>query len=141
MTIRPMQRATAIFVLAATAAFGFVACGSSEPPSNDEASRDALALAEEATDAIDDLESRTDDLAEELDKVDSARRDLATKLDRIHGDLRDSVANLRASLSDIAADADSARDSAQSALGEIEAALERLAVLENRFDYHLRKDH
>jgi hypothetical protein len=48
---------------------------------------------------------------------------------------------VRSSLSDANSDAEAARASADSALGEVEAALERLAVLENRFDYHLRNDH
>ena len=140
MTIRAMQRAV-LLVLAALAAASFAACGSSNDPEPSQGSEEALRLAEDATEDIAALEERADDLAEELDKVDSDRRALASKFERIHKDLRDSIATVRASLSGISDEADSARDSAQAALGEMEDALERLSVLENRFDYHLRNDH
>lgn len=141
MTIRAMKRATATSVLAVLAAASFAACGGSEEPVDPGAFEEAQQLAEEATEAVSDLETRVDDLVAELDRVDADRRSLANKFDRIHKDLRDSVANLRSSLSDATSDASSARSSAESALGEVEATLERLSVLENRFDYHLRNDH
>ena len=141
MTIRAMQRAVVLSVLAALAAASFVACGPSDKPTDSGAAEEAQQLAEEATDAVGDLEARTDDLAAELDRLDAGRRSLADKFDRIHGDLRDSISNLRASISEATSDAASAEDSAQAALGELESALKRLSVLENRFDYHLRNDH
>ncbi len=140
MTIRAMQRAALVLMVAFLAAASFVACGSSDDSTADEGA-DAQALAEEATELIHDLEVRTDDLAAELDRMDAERRRLADKFDRVHKDLRDAISNVRSSLSDATADAASARDTAQSALNELDAARKRLSVLENRFDYHLRNDH
>ena len=142
MTIRAMKRASFLFVAAAVCAAALGACGPSDEPSVDtEAAEEARELAQETSEAVDDLEARADDLAAELDRIDAGRRSLSDKFDRIHKDLRDSIANLRSSLADATSDASSARESAQAALGQLESALERLSVLENRFDYHLRNDH
>ena len=132
-----MQRAVVVAVLAAFAAVSFVACGD-ERSTDSSSSEEARTVAVEATEAVADLESRIDDLVADLDRVEAARQSFADKFDRIHKDLRDSIANLRASLSDATSDASSARDAANRALAELDSAMERLSVLENRFDYHVR---
>lgn len=136
-----MQRAVIFVMLAALAVSSLTACGRDENSDASSSTGESLAIAEEASQAVADLEERADELADDLDRIDGDRRALSKKLERIHNDLRDSIANLRASISDVESDASSARDSAQNALSEIQSALERLSVLENRFNYHLRKDH
>lgn len=139
MTIRAMKRA-AFLVLAVLTAFVVAACGSEEPDAS-AALEEAQQAAEEANEAVADLETRVDDLVADLDRLDAQGRNFSDKFDRIHKDLRDSIANLRESLSGAKSDASDARSTADSALGEVNASLERLSVLENRFDYHLRNDH
>jgi chromosome segregation ATPase len=138
-----MKRA-ALLVLAVLTAFVVAACGSEEPDDSaalEEALTEARETAEEANEAVSDLETRVDDLVADLDRLDAQGRNFSDKFDRIHKDLRDSIANLRESLSGARSDASEARSTADSALGEVNASLERLSVLENRFDYHLRNDH
>lgn len=135
-----MKRA-ALFVLAVLAAFLVAACGPSEEPGDPAALEEAQEAAEEANEAVADLETRVDDLVANLDRLDAQGRSFSDKFDRIHKDLRDAIANLRESLSGARSDASEARSTADSALGEVSASLERLSVLENRFDYHMRNDH
>ncbi len=133
-----MQRAAVAVVLFALT---LGACGDDDQAAAPASQEDALAIAEEATEAVADLEQRADELAHDLDRMGAARRNLAEKFNRIHADLRDSIADLRGSLSDVTSDASSARESARQALAEIDSAMKRLAVLESRFDYHLRREH
>lgn len=122
---------------AVTAAVLLPACGSGS--GSDESLRraeDALATAERSLEAVDDLKA---DLKAEVssleNRLDDARRKgaaLSSRLDKATQRLWDSLDRIRTTASDAAGSASSAVASAQSAAREI-------AVLTQRFDYHLRQ--
>ena len=139
MTISAMTRAIALFF----AALALVSCGRDEPatePTSD-AAVEAQEAADEALASIADLEAETAHLTDELAELKTDRKKLATRMWDISGNLRAAIADLKSSLADLEGDVDGAAARASEALDEVGAAARELAVLENRFDYHLRRGH
>ena len=129
MTIFAMRLVAA----AVTAAVLLPACGSGS--GSDESLRradDALATAERSLEAVDDLKAEVSSLETRLDDARRKGAALSSRLDKATQRLWDSLARIRTSASDAAGSASSALASAQSAAREI-------AVLTQRFDYHLRQ--
>lgn len=129
MTICAMRLVAA----AVTVAVVLPACGSGT--GSEESLRkadDAMAAAERSLKAVDALE---DEVASLETRLDDARRKgaaLSSRIDKATEKLWESLARIRASTDDAAGSASSALSSAQSAARDI-------AVLTQRFDYHLRQ--
>ncbi|HEX2196678.1 MAG TPA: hypothetical protein VHJ76_07105 [Actinomycetota bacterium] len=130
-----MTRAAALVLAAGTFA------GCARAPSLDPAAKerldDARESAAEAVAAVDDLEDRIAELEDDLD--DAGR--VSERVDRVTERLWDSLAKLRKSLDEAEAGASDASATAGAALGRAEQAARDLAVLGNRYDYHLRRYH
>ena len=139
VTISAMTRAIALFF----AALALVSCGRDEPATEptSAAAVEAQEAADEALASIANLEEQTADLTDELAELKADRKKLAERMWDISGNLRAAIAELKGSLGDIEGDVDGAAARASEALDEVGAAARELAVLENRFDYHLRRGH
>lgn len=130
--MRTMFRAAAALVLVALAA---VACGEDKPAVATEAELEAARQeTQEALEAIDSLEGRIAGLESEIERKDRSTDDLVTGLS-------ETLDQLKASLKRIKASASQASSAAQAAAGEISSAVRRLTVLEDRYDYHLKRYH
>jgi chromosome segregation ATPase len=130
--MRSMFRAAAALVLVALVA---ASCGEDKPAVATQAELEAAqAETQEALDAIGSLEGRIADLESTMERKDRAADDLVSGLS-------DTLDQLKASLKRIKAAAAQASSSAQLAAGEISAAVRRLTVLEDRYDYHLKRYH
>jgi predicted nucleic acid-binding Zn-ribbon protein len=122
-----------LLAAAVTAAVVLPACGTGS--GSDESLRkadDALAAAERSLTAVDDLKEEVSALENRLDDARRKGAALSSRLDKATQKLWDSLARVRTSVSDAAGSASSALASAQSAARDI-------AVLTQRFDYHLRQ--
>jgi predicted nucleic acid-binding Zn-ribbon protein len=143
VTIRTMTLGR-IFLLCALVLLP--ACAEGEEPSR--SAPDAVAAraaAEEAAEAVAELEERLAGLEEEVSKAsetaEDTRSDLRAKIDAIRERIWGSIADLRSSLDALTGDTETAKAEAQEALGNVSAALRQLNVLEDRFDYHVNKQH
>lgn len=135
----PYRRAgwgAAILVLV----IALAACGSTEPL--DDAAQERIDAAEsQAADAVAAVDSLTERLAEmedELGGLTLERKQLAKQLDRISSRLDVQIAELKDQLR---AARSSSSEEAASALAAAQQAARNLAVLERRFDYHLKNGH
>ncbi len=129
--MRTMIRASALVLVALI----FVACGDKDPaPATAEQLEAARAETQEALDAVDDLEGRFEELRTDLQ---ASKKDS----DDIAKELKDTIDALRADLKTIRNSSSSAADSAAAAAAEVAEVVRRLTVLEDRFDYHLRRYH
>jgi predicted nucleic acid-binding Zn-ribbon protein len=93
---------------------------------------DALAAAERSQESVDALEEQVSSLEDRLGDARRKGAALSSRLDKATGRLWDSLAKLRTAVSDASGSASGALSAAQSAAREI-------AVLTQRFDYHLRQ--
>ena len=130
MTIFAMR----LMAAAVTVAVVLPACGTGS--GSDESlvrkADDAMAAAERSLEAVGELEG---EIAGLEDRLDDARRKgaaLSGRLDKATQRLWDSLARVRSSVDDASGSASSAVATAQSAARDI-------AVLTQRFDYHLRQ--
>ena len=98
---------------------------------------DAATGATQALDEVDTLESRIDALASSFAEV---RRD-RDRIDATVEKLRETLRDLRASLGNVRSSAGSAASDAGAALAEAQELARDLAVLEQRYEYHLRRYH
>ena len=142
MTIPAMKRATGALLLVVAAAALFLSLwGRETSNAATEAAAEQAVLLQEAQTQIDALEDRTEQLEAELAEAtaEAAGDDLDLRLDRASERLWASVTKLREALSETKAAGDSAAEDAGSALANASAALRDLTILENRFEYHLRR--
>jgi septal ring factor EnvC (AmiA/AmiB activator) len=102
----------------------------------------------EAGRQLDDLDTRVDELATaiqstelELASSDRERERLATRLERTAKRLRGSLTRLRNAMGEAQASSSDASSAASTALARAEELVRSLAVLQNRYDYHLRHHH
>lgn len=135
----PYRRAgwgAAILVLV----IALAACGSAE--SLDDAARERIDAAEsqaaDAVAAVDSLTERVSEMEDELGGLTLERKQLAKQLDRISSRLDVQIAELKDQLR---AAKSSSSEEAASALAAAQQAARNLAVLERRFDYHLKNGH
>lgn len=109
------------------------------------AATEAAESAAEAAKAVAVLEGRVAELEDELAAAEAGSDDavttMAARMKKVRERMWSSIADLRASLISASSDADSAAGEAQRALGEVASALRQLNVLEDRFDYHVNKQH
>ena len=141
VTIAPMIRA---LVLGAAVLLTLSACGDDGGGSRD-AAAEAAQTAEEALEATEELTGDVADLQEELDEglADAGAADdrVDRRLKAISQRLSNALADVRSSIESVRATADGASGDVASALSRAEAAARDLAVLESRFDYHLKNGH
>lgn len=142
MTIRPMKAAAlAALVIVALAALVVTAWGSGRTSEATEEVAEAQGRRlEAALVQIDGLQERTVELEAELTEVSQARHEARTQLEAVSERLWGSVATLRRALAKARSTGSSASSDAASALVNAGAALRELAILENRFEYHLRQE-
>lgn len=129
VTIPPMAR---MLVLVFVALF-VSACAADEEPvveGPDEATTAALAA----------LEDRIDELEDELSQADSARERAQDDLKAFRKRFRSTLKDLRASLADVRSESATPAEVA-AALSEARAVAADLEVLEERYNYHLRRYH
>jgi hypothetical protein len=122
-----------LLAAAVTVAVALPACGSGT--GSEESLRkadDAMAAAERSLEAVDALEAEVASLENRLDDARRKGAALSSRLDKATQKLWESLARVRTSAGDAAGSASSAVASAQSAARDI-------AVLTQRFDYHLRQ--
>jgi hypothetical protein len=130
-----MRRAAAL-VLAA-GAFAGCARAQAHDPAEKERLDDARSTPAEAMDAVDDLEARVEELEGDLAAADR----VSERVDRVSERLWASLAKLRKSLDEARGAAGDAAANADAALGSAQQAARDLALLGNRYDYHLRRYH
>jgi chromosome segregation ATPase len=137
VTIRTMVRATALILVALVLA----ACADEGSDAGDDgtAGRDAR----RALQAAERLETRVADL--ESDVEETLRRgdlkELKENLGSLRQKLRGALADLRAALGDVKGRIGSASSAADSAMARAEKIARDLAVLQDRFNFHLKRDH
>ena len=110
------------------------ACAADEPPVTegpDEATATALA----------DLEERIGELEAELSEADETRERAREQLKAVRTRFKDSLKDLRTALAEVRSTSSSASDDVSSALAEARAVAADLEVLEERYNYHLRRYH
>lgn len=143
MTIRSMMRAIALLLVASTLG----ACGDDgdigDPAAA--ASADQVRAAEEeasaAAAAVARLETRIEALEEQLDAAADAGSKAEKRLDHLAGRLKRSVEDLRASMREVRGVADGAAAEVSAALSKVSEVARKLTVLEDRFNFHLKKEH
>ncbi|MGH2757230.1 MAG: hypothetical protein ACRDI3_05525 [Actinomycetota bacterium] len=113
------------------------ACASEDGSGSDE----ALAAVEDLESDMDGLRTELDDLQADLDDFGSERDGLERRLGSLSKRLGRALEGLRASLRDIRGAAGGAPDEAARALGRAEDVAAQLQVLEERYEYHLRRYH
>jgi outer membrane murein-binding lipoprotein Lpp len=130
---RRLRLAAAVIAVALLA----LACG--------RATDEARAVADQALERIDGLEARVAELEDALDIARGRLKDARDFEDRVSRDIDSlgrrlvrSVANVRASITDVRA---AASEGAAGALAEAQQVARDLAILEQRYDYHLRRYH
>jgi TolA-binding protein len=129
------------------AAFALSACASGAAEGHLSAAQ-ARAVRDEARHAlatVEQLRSELSDLEDRLEAMRARDRRAGQRLGRLSDKLWNVLAKLRGKVADASAaagavkqDADAAQSAASSALDEAEQVGKDLAVLEQRFDYHLR---
>jgi chromosome segregation ATPase len=126
-------------VIGAALALAVVAgCGRGDlDSSTQERLDDAATGATQALDEVDVLESRVDALANSFAEVRRDREHIDAKVKK----LREALNDLRSSLKDVRSSAGSAASDAGAALAEAQELARDLAVLEQRYEYHLRRYH
>ena len=132
VTIFAMIRA-ALFV----SLLAFAACADEPPPPSTE----ALEAAAEGTQAVEDLQDRVEELEADLaaalrtgDEAKDRARSVADRMER-------SLERLRGSLSEARSEAAGSADSAAAAIARADSIASQLQVLEERYEYHLRRYH
>jgi TolA-binding protein len=109
---------------------------------------EARRAAEEATERADELESRLETVTaavaatqQDLDIETQDRSALARRLVRAAQGLRKSVRQVREIVDEGRQSSETAASNAASALAEVREIAHSLAILKNRYDYHLRQYH
>jgi hypothetical protein len=144
VTIRGMKAALALVFVALVV----TACGRAESGDSRrlqaEADR-ARAEADEALQAVDamkaDLEALRADLEADAGRLRRQRERMTGRLDSVRERLWGALSSLRDTIAGLRHDSSAAVSEAASALDEARSAAKDLAVLESRYDYHLRRDH
>ncbi len=140
---RPLTRPPAILLVAAALAAG---AGSAwaltrlQAPATDHA-RSAQVAAEQARATTDALGTRLERLQGEVDRLEGRYERLGRRLAEARTDLRSAIERLKATLAEARQTSRSAGSQAQDAIAEVENAARQLSVLEDRFEYHLQRDH
>lgn len=128
VTIRAMVRV----VQACLVALFLSGCAPSDAPTGPSA---------ETTAAIEALDERIADLEDDLLSETGDRSKLDARLDALGDRLDRALERLKESLEGVRTGSAEARDSAASALANAQAVASDLSVLEERYDYHLRRYH
>jgi exonuclease VII small subunit len=122
---------------------GGAACGGAG-----ESIEDARAAADSALEQVEELGARIESLEAELgaasatlNNAEEGERALARRLDKATDRLDKALSRLRKSVDAAGAAAESAAANSSSALANAEDAAQRLNVLRERYDYHLRRYH
>jgi hypothetical protein len=140
VTISGMKAALALVFVALVAA----GCGRAENGDSqklrEEADR-ARAAAAEALDAVDSMRVELDALEDRIARRGEERARVAGKLRKTREHLWRAVSGLRETISGLRDESSGAASEAASALAEAQSAAKTVAVLESRFEYHLRRDH
>jgi hypothetical protein len=144
VTIPGMKAALALVLVALVS----MACGRAETGDSEDLRADAdraRAEANEALEAVDlmraDLEALEDELADGVARLRRERDRTASKLERVGERLWAALSHIRDSMAGIRQGSAGAASEAASALDEARSAAKAIAILESRFDYHLRRDH
>ena len=137
MTIRPMHRGALVLIIVLLALAGCGRGGAGDGAEAQEAAATQQQL-DEATEAIEDLETELAELRDSVAAADERAGKTAARLDTISQRLWSSMARVRESVSEAKGMGADASAGASSALDQAAVAIRDLAVLENRFDYHLR---
>ena len=131
MTIQPMVRACLLLFVA----LFLTACAADEPPVTEEGPDETTSA------ALADLEERIEELEGDLAEADEARERGRDELKAVRTRFRDSLKELRGSLAEVRATSSDASSEVSSALAEARAVAADLEVLEERYNYHLRRYH
>lgn len=94
-----------------------------------------------ALEAVTDLEREVATLRAELDGLTEEGSELDKKLGRLGDRLDNALGTLRDSIGNVRGSAGTAADEAASALSRAESVAAQLQVLEERYEYHLRRYH
>ncbi|MGI8774010.1 MAG: hypothetical protein ACR2KQ_03170 [Actinomycetota bacterium] len=140
MTIRSMMRAIALLLV--VSALG--ACGDDGDIVDTAAAEEVQAAQAEASDAaaaVARLETRIEALEEQLDAAAAAGSKAGKRLDYLAGRLKSSVEDLRGSMREVRGVADGAAAEMSAAVSKVAEVARRLTVLEDRFNFHLKKEH
>ena len=132
VTMPVMGRALLLFVALVIA---LPACARTEAPAPDD---DAAAATAEA---LADLDERVATLEADLASLETARERAGNRLRKLSGRLKGALDRLRDSLAEVRATAGTSGDNAAAALATANSAARDLEVLEERYDYHLRRYH
>jgi chromosome segregation ATPase len=106
-----------------------------------EAAAEAKEEARAASDRAEELEMRLDDLSSKLDRASKARAKMIERLAVLRDRLWASINSVRAGLGDSRSTSAAAAADAAEALSRATRVARDLAVLEGRYDYHLRRYH
>lgn len=136
VTMRTMVRALCLVALL------FVACGDDTPaPASSEEVEAARAETAEIAELAEQLEQRVAELQAEIDHASTREEDLGTELERAVEKLTGSIDKLKSSLGRTRDSTSEAAAAAASAAAQIGEAVRRLTIIENRYDFHLRRYH
>ncbi len=143
VTMRPMKAAAlAVLVVVALGALAMTAWGSSRQSAATEAVKVAEAQADRLDAAVAEIEvlqERTRGFEAELAEVEKSAGRAGLQLEQVSARLWRSLDKLRGSVAEARSADSSAASDASSALANASSALRDLAILENRFEYHLRQ--
>lgn len=129
VTIRGMTRTAVVLLIALLSA----CAGPQQAPDDGAVEAQAEALA--------DLEVRVADLESELEATASERERSGERLDALGDRLDKALERLRAALDNLRSATAGAGDDAASAMATAHSAAAALDVLEERYEYHLRRYH
>ena len=95
----------------------------------------------EALEAVEALEERVTDLESDLAEMSSERDKAGERLEALGDRLDKALERLREALAEVRSSAAGAGDAAASAMSAANSAAAQLDVLEERYEYHLRRYH
>ncbi|MFP5298947.1 MAG: hypothetical protein ACLGHL_08180 [Actinomycetota bacterium] len=132
-----MVRAIALLAVA----LALVSCGDRGSDASAEDLAEARRQAQEALDLVAELRGDLDDLSAEVLDARSDGERLDSRFERATSRLEEALATIKESVKTAKGTADDASSSASAAAAQIAEAVRRLSVLEDRFDYHLKRYH
>ena len=130
-----MPRAALVLLIALVCG----ACAQADAPG--EATSETAAAMEALDERVATLETDLAAAQDDIEAGDEAGSRLATRIDHLADKLDRSLERLRDALDSVRSGSAEARDQAASALATAQSVASDLAVLEQRYEYHLRRYH
>jgi chromosome segregation ATPase len=139
VTMRGMKRTALVFV---ALVFLLGGCGKDEPAPAGDTGEQAVAQLESRLDGeVDALKGEIEQLSTEVRNLREFKRSVGPRFARMGERLNERIDSLRAAIAEATSAAAAAADSSNDALARADEIARDLAVLEQRYEVHMRRYH